>query len=325
MRLSGWLSSTTIAAVASVVASLAFMGSVTAGPSDKEVDDAMSAFHKAYASKDENDRLQAVEAVASVQHKRVVEALGTALTKDSVAAVKRAAAKGLGGQWSLTSVPALAKGLNLADDKAKDVNVAIIAALGETNSDAAVPILTSILVPHRQARGGRGNAAPAPQPEASDGSAYDLPALQALAKIASPAAMNDVMDFLAKQGAGAGRKGRGGNSGGNTDPIAAEAERVLEGITGTKQSGILAWRKWWADNQPKVKVIQVQRCEQTGDVWEKSATVTKCPTDGDKNSHCSVFLKSKLEGGGHAPAASSDHKSGGGRGGKGKGGSNGGE
>lgn len=306
-------------ATVALMATIALQGVVSAAaPTDKEVDEALTTFHKAYTSKDESDRLQAIETVGSVQSKRVVDALASALLKDSIPAVKRAAAKALGGQWALTAVPALAKALNTADERANDVNSAIIAALGETNSDAAVPVLTSLLLVHRTPRT-RGNAPP-PTPAADappDGSIYDLPALKALGKIASPAALNDVMDFLGKQGAGS--KSKRGGGGNTTDPIAGEAERVLEAITGTKQSGILNWRKWWTDNQPKIKVIQVERCEQSGETWEKSPTVTKCATCGDKGGHCSVFLKTKLEGGGHPPAAPSEHK----KSSKGAGGSNG--
>jgi hypothetical protein len=293
-----------------IVAILA--GAVWAQPAatDKEVDDALNAFHKAYASKDESARLEAVEQLGAVQHKRVVDALAGPLAKDSVPAVRRAAAKALGAQWSPTAVTALGKALNPDDTTAPDVNAAIVEALGQTNADAAVPILTSLLVPKRQQgrRGGQqGGGEEGGAGAENDPASLTLPALEALKKIASPKAMDDVLDFLGKQGTGGrgGRGGRGGGGGGGgqqRDPLASQAELVLEAITGQHQNGILAWRKWWTDNSGHVKVFTLYRCQTTGEVWEKTTPTTKCPQDGDKNAHCSVALKTRLDGGGKAPA-----------------------
>jgi HEAT repeat protein len=189
---------------ATPIAAILLAGNIwAAAPTDKEVDEALTAFHKSYSSKEESDRLQAVETLGTIQSKRVVDALASPLQQDKIPAVRRAAAKALGGQWSLSAVPVLAKGLNTADPNAKDVNTAIITALGETNSDAAVPILVSLLQVKRQARSRGGDTPPPADP--AEPPAYTQPALDALAKIASPKAMEDVMQFLGQQGAGSGR------------------------------------------------------------------------------------------------------------------------
>src|SRR5581483_10370204 len=94
---------------------------------DKEADEAIATFKKTYSSKEESDRISGIEALAATQSHKVVDALAPAL-KDKSSAVRRAAAKAIGGQWSQNAATTLLKALN-PDDPAKDVTVAIINAL----------------------------------------------------------------------------------------------------------------------------------------------------------------------------------------------------
>src|SRR5262249_31522650 len=82
-----------------------------AQPSDKEVGDAVATFKKSYAAKEDSARLTAIEAVASVQHKHVVDALAVPLAKDASSSVRRAAAKAIGNQWASNAPTVLMKAL----------------------------------------------------------------------------------------------------------------------------------------------------------------------------------------------------------------------
>jgi hypothetical protein len=288
---------------------LGFAGLASAND-DKAVDDAIRTFKKDYAaaSKDDSGRQSAIEALASTQSKKVVEALASPLAKDSSMAVRRAAAKAIGQQWSPNAVTTLVKAFNPDDPAQKDLSNAIILALGDTDSDAAVPVLTSLLTPVRKMRSN--TPAPAADPDAAP--VLTAPALAALKKIASPKAMDDMIAFLARESAGNRSGGkRGGGGGQSSDPLTKEAEGVLEAITGQHMKAT-DWRQWWADNQATIKQFSVYRCESTGKSWDKVTPTTKCPQDGEDHPHCGYALKTRLEGGGISgttkPASSTNHK-----------------
>ncbi|HZU98037.1 MAG TPA: HEAT repeat domain-containing protein [Planctomycetota bacterium] len=269
---------------------------------DKEVDDALAAFRKAYASKEESERVSAIQTLGAVQSKKVIDLLAHGL-KDTAPAVKREAAKAIGGIWAKEAAPTLVKALNL-DDTQKDVQVAIIHALGDTQSDAAVPALVSVLQPKR-----RGQATDDP---------YTGPALDALRKIGSALATDDLITFLTQESAGQGRGGgrRGGgnnNSSGKNDDYTRQAEAALKNITGQSYSAAADWRKWWNDNKDTLKKIQVYRCTGTGKPFDHVNSSTKCPNDGDQHPSCGYFLKTRFEAGGlgsgeDTKSSSSDEK-----------------
>ena len=288
------------------------LGVAYAENTDKEADEAIAAFRKAFSSKEESDRITAVDTLGAIQHKRVVDALAGPLAKDASNAVRRAAAKVIGNQWSANAVTALAAALD-PDDAAKDVTTAIIQALGRTESDKAVPVLLGLLTVKRRAPKGQ-----TPAPEQEGASVFTGPALDALKRIGSATAAEELVNFLGREAAaqgGGGRRGKGGGGGGGFDPLAKNAEAALAAITGQKLQGAGEWRKWWAENKESLKTIPVHRCPGTGRTFDKLSSATKCPFDGDQKASCGYLLKTRFENGGlSAPdAAAPDGENKGGR------------
>lgn len=257
-------------------------GMALAENTDKEAEEAVANFKKAYASKDESARVAAVEGLASTQNHRVVDALAAAL-KDKEPSVRRAAAKVIGGQWDKSAAATLLRAIN-PDDPAKDVQVAIINALGETENEQAVPVLISLLTPKRKGQ----------QEDTFTG-----PAINALKRIGSFRATEDLVTFLTREQAGQGRGGRRGGGGGqqNSDPLTKEAESALQYITGQHFSSAMEWRKWWNENKDTLKTVPVYRCRGTGQKFDKTTPTTKCPYDGDQHSSCGYLLKTRFQGG----------------------------
>lgn len=254
---------------------------------EKEAREAVATFKKAYSSKDESARIKAVEDLGAIQHKVIVEALSAPLSRDPAAAVRRAAAKALGGQWAATAPSALVKAL--AGEAEHDVEVAIIAALGETGADAAVPALVARLVPKRA---GTSAAAGEEEPSADTG-----PALDALAKIGSSHAIEDLIAFLSKDAALRAKR-RGSSPPG---PLTKKAEAALTAITGQTRSGVNEWRRWWNESKDALKLVAVHRCDATGKTLERSAASSVCPHCSGDSGKCGAFLRTRLDGTGAAP------------------------
>lgn len=277
---------------------LLFTSLAFADNTDRETDEALSAFKKGYSSKEESERIVAIETVATTQSKRVVEALSLALGRDPSSAVRRAAAKAIGSQWSPNAVTVLVKALD-PENAPKDVTVAIIAALGRTESDHAVPPLLSLLTPKR--RTGRN----LPQGE-EDTSIFTGPALDALKRIGSATAAEELVSFTCREAMA--QNHRRGGGGENHDPLSREAEAALAAITGEKLGTSGQWRRWWFENKDGLKTVAVFRCAGTGRSFDKPDARTKCPFDGDQHPGCGVPLKTRYEGGGlAAPDAQADN------------------
>lgn len=244
---------------------------------DKEADEAIKAFKKAFATKDDKAREAAVVALAPVQHKWVAEALQPALTKDTANAVRIAAAKALGGQWSLKATEILVKSTTSEDEIPQEVGSAILRALGETGSDAAVPTLLDALSTSPHAF--RNNKTPANEATNLSGVA-----IAALHRCGSSKAIGPLIDFLsdevtAKRGA--------------KDAQVSSADGTLVALTGQKIRGAKAWKEWWAANSDSMKTVKVYRCEVTGTIFDKPSSDVHCPACGDKNPRCGTFLRTR--------------------------------
>jgi HEAT repeat protein len=246
-------------------------------------DDPVSVFKKAYDTKDEAARIAAIGALASIQSKVVVEALYAPLTKDPSIAVRKAAAKAIGAQWSPTAPLALTKALKPDDAEQKDVTIAIIAALGATESDAAVPALVGLLKTRPHAYSGT-NAADAPL-------SFTAQAIAALKAIGSVKGTDELIDFLAPESASSTAPYRGRKPG--PDPLMKQVFSALQTITGENFNKVRDWQSWWEDNKTTVKTFAVFRCETTGKTFDKITASTKCPQDGDEHPHCGIFLKTR--------------------------------
>ncbi len=258
---------------------------VFADDADRAIDEALAAFRKAYASREESARISAVETLGAVQHKRVVEALASPLRSDPSAAVKRAAAGALGGQWAPSAVATLVKALD-PDRAPKDVTAAIIAALGRTEADEAVPALVSLL-------GVRNRFA------ANDESTFTSAALDALAKIGSSRSLEDVMTFLSKETNLAHHAARAKLG---KEPLLKDAMATLAAITGEKHAHPNEWRVWYLRAKGTLREIRVYRCDRSGRTFDRPDGKTRCPQDGDERASCGTFLKTRFENGGLAAA-----------------------
>jgi HEAT repeat protein len=306
----------------SVVVALA---AIARAASDADVDQAIAAFKKAFASKDESARLEAVSALSKQQGKKVVDALEPALVRDPMPSVRREAAKAISGEWTPAAPAALLKALEGAPP---EVGAAIVEALGRTESETAVPALVGLLKPKAGGRGGRGGAGAAAQ----DSGDVTGPAIAALRKIGSPRAADDLIGFYEKSSRSGGRSSRrGGGGGNNSDPNAEAAKSALQAITGQSWSTAAEWRKWWNESGAALKLVKVYRCESTGQTFEKDPK-KPCPFDGEQHPKCGYFLVSRIAGfspgSDSAPSSSSNNnggKKGGRRGGNNGGGNNGGD
>ncbi|MBI3722839.1 HEAT repeat domain-containing protein [bacterium] len=250
-----------IALIAPVL-TLVLSGIALAYATDAEADAALATFKKEYATKDEGLRAKAVQTLGGTQHKKIVDALAGVLQKDSTETVRTFAARALGGQWSPTAVDVLGRALKPGDPQAEKLNQAVLAALASTDSDAAVPHLTSFLKASKT------------DPSCSSS------ALSALGAIGSPKAIDDIIEVLGET---------------KNKVIVPAAQAALASITGQQLKTADEYKTWWGVNKGKKKTVQVFRCEGTGRVFEKTEKDAKCPHDGDKNPKCGIALKTKLE------------------------------
>lgn len=287
------------------VAVLLAAAAIARAGAEAEVDQAVAAFKKAYASKDESARLEAVSELSKHQGKKVVDALEGALMRDPMPSVRREAAKAIGGEWNAAAPAALMKAL----DGPPEVAAAVVEALGRTESETAVPALVSLLKPRS---GGKKGAA--------DPADVTGPAIAALKKIGSPRAVDDLIGFVEKAGHSGG--GRGKKGGGNqSDPNGDAAKQALQSITGQNWSTGAEWRKWWNESGGALKTVKIYRCEGTGQTFEKDPTKKVCPIDGEQNPKCGFYLVSRIPGfSAGSDSAPSPEKGGSKKGGKGKGG-----
>ena len=258
-------------------------GLAIASPSDEEITTAIAACKKAYASKDASERTTAVQQLGAVRHKRVVDELAGPLGRDASPLVRAAAARALGGQWAPSAASVLLKAL-APEDSPREVTAAVIAALGENGNEVAVPALTPLLT----LQGKKPASADAPP-------SWSHPAIEALKKIGSPKAIDDLLALVTKGGGSSRKKGGG-------DPIAREAEAALTTITGQHVSGATEWRKWWGENKDSAKEIAVYRSEITGETLEKG------PGSKVELPKGAYLLRTHLEGGGPATGSASGDK-----------------
>ncbi|HZV01405.1 MAG TPA: HEAT repeat domain-containing protein [Planctomycetota bacterium] len=248
-------------------------------------DDPVAAFKKAFSSSDENARVAAVNQIASVKTRSVVKALGSPVAHDPSAAVRKAAAKALGGQYaSNLAAKELANALHPDDDPA-DVTAAVVAALGETQSDVAVPVLLSAL--KTRARVYRNGGAQAAETVAASGAILD-----ALKRAGSAQATNDLVSFLLEEEPPAQVRGKR-NQAMAKDPLLKKAQDTLTALTGEHLTVPEQWSDWWNDNKGSLRTVVVMRCEVTGKTYDRLPTGKPCPHCGSTS--CSFALRTRFE------------------------------
>lgn len=248
---------------------------------DKEADEAVKGLKKALASKDDKTRAAAIEGVAAVQHRWVAEALASPLEKDAAPAVRVAAAKALGAQWSPRGVEVLAKSLSGDEEVPHEAVLATIEALGASGSDAAVATLVDFLVPsphfYRNNKAGPS--------EATTASAR---AILALRHTGSSRAAGPLVDFMGDEAPAHGR-------GTGRDGLQTAAEAALAELTGQKLKGAKAWRDWWSANGESAHTVKVYRCCESGKLWDKAGADSKCPAcPPEKAGKCSILLRTRF-------------------------------
>jgi hypothetical protein len=250
-------------------------------------DNPVTVFHKNFDNKDEASRLAAVAELGRIQSRVVVNALATPVAHDPSANVRRAAAKVLGGQWwSWQAATTLGKALKIDDDPS-DVTLTIIEALGETQSDAAVtPLVRSLKVRPRVYAGGVSQAK-----QITD---LSVPILDALHKIGSALAVEDLVNFLSSEEPGAGLRGKRAARAA-TDPLLKHAIAALTAITGESLRSPEEWGAWYDQNHSSFKTVVVLRCEITGKIYDKPTGKGICPGCGANPHECSSQLKTRFE------------------------------
>jgi hypothetical protein len=251
-------------------------------------DNPVATFKKAYDGKDEAARLAAVAEIAKIQSRVVVTALAPVVARDPSPNVRRAAAKALGAQYASTlAAQALGKAIH-ADDDPSEVTLTIVAALGETQSDAAVgPLVRLLKVRPRVYAGGGQNA--------KDIAAATTPVLNALKKVGSCEATGDLVGYCEAEepGAGVRAKRRAAMAG---DPLLKLAVGTLTALTGETYQSPEDWSSWWAEKKGSLVTVPVLRCEVTGKIYDKpSSGKVMCPECGCEAKACSSLLKTRYE------------------------------
>lgn len=205
---------------------------------DKAAKEAIDAFRKAYASKEEGDRASAAAALGSVQHASVVRTLATLLVADTDA-VRIAAAGALGKLTGRTDVaPVLSSAIAGNKDHDK-VIAAVLSALGAAGDPAAVPALKDFLkknIPKRDKEDVTGEKAA-------------IDALEALHCKDSVDALVDILRENAVVGGGGGHDGGVGKKA--REELAKGTKQALKKLTGQTLDGWQEWRDWWEKNASK--------------------------------------------------------------------------
>ena len=250
-------------------------------------DNPVATFKKAYDGKDEASRLAAVAEIAKIESRVVVSALAPVAAHDPSANVRRAAAKALGAQWASTmAAQALGKAIH-ADEDPSEVTLTIVAALGETQSDAAVGPLLKLLQVRPRVYGGGGQ-------NAKDIVASTAPVLNALKKIGSAQTTGDLVGYLQAEepGAGVRAKRKAAMAG---DPLLKLAVGTLAALTGETYQSPEDWASWWAEYKGSLVTVPVLRCEVTGKIYDKPTGKFVCPECGTDCKACSSPLKTRYE------------------------------
>lgn len=250
-------------------------------------DSPFAAFKKAYDGKDEASRLAAVAEIGKIQSRVVISALAPVVAHDPSANVRRSAAKVLGGQWASTeAAKALGKALH-PDDDPSEVTLTIVAALGETQSDAAVPSLLRLLKNRPRVYAGGAQ-------QAKQITDQVTPVLDALRRIGSATAAGDLVEFVMAEEPGAQPRARRKLAQAG-DPLLHHAMVTLAAITGENRTTPEAWQEWWDETHGALKTVMVLRCELTGKVYDRPSGKQVCPGCGGECAKCSSGLKTRYE------------------------------
>lgn len=250
------------------------------GQPHEEVQSKIRAFQQAYASKDESSRVSAVESLAPVLHPQATRILVNLLTRD-VEAVRIAAANGLGRVADDLAIQGLSAAL-AANKKMPEVQKAILAALGSTDSEKALPALHKMF------------------DEYKDGVA--VAAINAAGKIASPDSADALLEALHKGEMERTKTDTSGGTGGgqvlrdrDVEAVFDPAKNALSNCTGGSEATYKAWKDWLKNEFPKVKFAQVFWCPGTQKTFEVEPGKPKlCPHDGETNKNCGTYLKKRV-------------------------------
>ncbi len=245
-------------------------------------DDAVASFKRAYEHGDEAARVGAVQQIAAIKTHSVVAALAGPVAKDASAAVRKAAAKALGAQYA-SALAAKELAAALHDEDPQDVQIAIVHALGETESDVAVPALVAALKTKiHGARAGQNTVA------------VSSAILDALRRTGSCTSVGALVQFLTDEEPGAGVKARH-NLAVAGDPLLKKADGTLTALTGEHHPSPEAWGDWWQDHKESLKTVVVMRCEVTGKTYDRLPPSKPCPHCGALQSSCSFVLRTRFE------------------------------
>ncbi len=205
---------------------------------DSKAKEALNAFAKAYASKDETARASAVSALGEVEHPRVVHVLGSLLTSDAES-IRVAAAQALGKFHGRKDVvPALTEAL-ASEEKYPKAEVAILRALGETGDPAAVPALRKHL------------KSEVPKRDKDDGSS-EKAAIDALEKLHCKASLEALIETLKQNALAGGTSGKGqGTARKSREEVKQATTRAIESLTGEKLDSWREWEDWWKATSSK--------------------------------------------------------------------------
>ncbi len=216
-----------------VAALFAFVTAATADEAlDRQAREAVDAFKKAYASKEEHLRVAAVPLLGDPAHPLTIKALATLLNSD-VDAVRVTAAETLAhfsGRKDV--VPVLSAGLS-ANVNRPDVAKAIVTALGKSDDPAAAPVLEKYvkeMIPKRDV----------------DDIEAERAGVDALGQLRWKAAVDSLLDLLQRNAVSGGRKGDGRHK--SRANVADACKKALRGLTGEKHDNWREWKDWWEDS-----------------------------------------------------------------------------
>lgn len=224
---------------------------------DKESEEAIKAFAKAYSSSEVSARASAVTLLSQTRTLPVLAKLGELLTADEPP-VRISAASGLGGfaENKAKAVAVLQAALG-PNAKEFDVVAAILMALGTLRDETALPAI------HQHLRSKESKDKEYRVPKAAihaAGLARNRDSIEALIGFAKELEKAEGLNHTPDAGK-AGGKGPGAMLGGASNPQKQRAKallpdivKALQGITKERWPTMKEWEKWWELHQATFSV-----------------------------------------------------------------------
>jgi HEAT repeat protein len=249
----------------SYLAALALLLQGDPGEDKEACHKALEAFHAAFRSPGEAERVIAVNTLAKHKCALSVGALAPLLESENPA-LRIAAAHALGGMDHPKAVESIVAALP-TNESTKDVLEALIRALEKLDWESGAEPLNALLVKYHD-----------------KGLVDEMKSIvQALGSIGSASSVEPLLHLLehAEMEAQGGRVGKVRSTANpKLKALEGPVRAALQSITGGSEPNYRKWKEWWQANRERLteSAILVYRCKLTGKRWEqKAGEAMACP------------------------------------------------